>query len=169
MLSGETAAGQYPVETVTIMDAIIREAEKHYQRWGQNLRSSDEVASQADSLSITRAARELAHDRDVAAIAVFTETGQTALYMSKARPNVPILAFTPEARTYQKMEMFWGVHPFLVPFSTTVETMLAHVDSAIMAFSDLTPGQQVVLVSGFPVGLMREPNFALLHTIGSNI
>lgn len=169
MLSGETAAGQYPVETVTIMDAIVREAEKHYQRWGQNLRSSDEVASQADSLSITRAARELAHDRDVAAIAVFTETGQTALYMSKARPNVPILAFTPEVRTYQKMEMFWGVHPFLVPFSTTVETMLAHVDSAIMAFSDLTPGQQVVLVSGFPVGLMREPNFALLHTIGSNI
>ena len=57
--------------------------------------------------------------------------------------------------------------PFLVPFATTVETMLAHVETAMMASSDLTPGQQVVLISGFPVGMMREPNFALLYTIGS--
>lgn len=167
MLSGETAAGRYPVETVAMMDAIIREAEEHYNRWGHYLEFPDEVSHQTDALSLTRAARELAHDRDVAAIAVFTETGRTALYMSKARPRVPILAFTPERRTYQRLGMYWGVIPFLVPFSTTVEAMLAHVDAAILASSNLQPGQQVVLISGFPVGSMREPNFALLYTVGS--
>jgi pyruvate kinase len=169
MLSGETAAGKFPVESVAMMNAIIQEAEPHYGRWGLYQNFPDEVTNQNDALSITRAARELAHDRDVAAIAVFTETGRTALYMSKARPRVPILAFTPERTTYQRMGMLWGVVPFLVPFATTVETMLAHVETAIMASSNLRPGQQVVMISGFPVGAMREPNFALLYTIGSNL
>ncbi len=167
MLSGETAAGQYPVESITIMDAIVQEAEAHYDRWGIYQKFPDEVTAQTDALSITRAARELAHDRDVSAVAVFTETGRTALFMAKTRPNVPILAFTPEVRTFRRMGLFWGVTPFLVPFATTVETMLAHVETALLASSDLTPGQQVVLISGFPVGMMREPNFALLYTIGS--
>ncbi len=168
MLSGETAAGQYPVESVKMMDAIIREAETHYERWGHQMDFPDDVP-QTDALSITRAARELAHDRDVSAIAVFTETGRTAMYMSKARPRVPILAFTPERRTYQRLGLYWGVTPFLVPFATTVEAMLAHVDTAILAASNLTPGEQVVLISGFPVGTMREPNFALLYTVGSGL
>lgn len=167
MLSGETAAGKYPVESVRIMNAIIQEAENHYDRWGISRDFPTAVLTHTDALSITRAARELAHDRDVAAIAVFTETGRTALFMSKARPRVPILAFTPDKRTYQRMGLLWGVTPFLVPFATSVETMLAHVETAMLASSDLTPGEQVVLISGFPVGEMREPNFALLYTIGS--
>ncbi|RPJ39356.1 MAG: pyruvate kinase, partial [Chloroflexi bacterium] len=169
MLSGETAAGAYPVESIKTMDAIIREAEAHYNRWGVYKEFPSEVSSQTDALSITRAARELAHDRDVAAIAVFSETGRTALFMAKARPNVPILAFTPEPATYQRMGLYWGVTPYLVPFATTVETMLAHVETALLASSNLGPGQQIVLISGFPVGIMREPNIALLYTIGSNV
>jgi pyruvate kinase len=168
MLSGETASGEYPVESVAMMNAIVVEAEAHYERWGIYRRFPDEVSSQSDALSLTRAARELAQDRDVAAIAVFTEAGRTAMYMSKARPHVPILAFTPEVRTFQRMGLYWGVTPFLVPFATTVETMLAHVEAALLASSNLTPGQQVVLISGFPVGLMREPNFALLYTVGAS-
>lgn len=166
MLSGETASGKYPVKAVQMMHAIVCEAETHYDRWGTRKNFSLEVTLHTDALSITHAARELAHDRNVAAIAVFTETGRTALYMSKARPKVPILAFTPDKKTFQKLGLYWGVTPFLVPFSTTVETMLAHVETAMMASSKLTAGQQVVLISGFPVGQMREPNFALLHTIG---
>jgi pyruvate kinase len=80
-----------------------------------------------------------------------------------------LLAFTPERRTYQRLGLYWGVTPFLVPFATTVEAMLAHVDTAILAASNLTPGEQVVLISGFPVGTMREPNFALLYTVGSGL
>ncbi len=168
MLSGETAAGEYPVESVATMNAIALEAEAHYDRWGIYQNFPDEVSTQTDALSITRAARELAHDRDVAAVAVFTEAGRTALYMSKVRPKTQILAFTPDPRTFQRMGLYWGVTPFLVPFATTVETMLAHVEAALLASSNLTPGEQVVLISGFPVGVMREPNFALLYTIGSS-
>ena len=165
MLSGETASGAYPVEAVRMMDAIVRDAELHFDDWGHS-RDLPEDAIQSDSLSITSAARELAHDRDVAAIAVFTETGRTALYASKSRPRVPILAFSPVQQTFQRLGLYWGVTPFLVPYASTVEGMLAHVEAAAVASLVLSPGQQIVLISGFPVGAMRTPNFALLHTIG---
>lgn len=166
MLSGETASGSYPLESVRMMDAIVKDAELHFADWGHKRDLPDE-AIHSDALSITMAARELAHDRDVAAIAVFTETGRTALYASKSRPRVPILAFTPVQQTFQRLGMFWGVTPFLIPYASTVEGMLAHVEAAAVASLVLKHGQQIVLISGFPVGAMRTPNFALLHTIGN--
>lgn len=174
MLSGETAIGSYPVETVKMMAAIIRQAEANLASWGHwdgnlgedatGLVTMGEVTHD-DALSITRAARELAHDRDVAAIAVFTQTGRTAHLMAKARPRVPILAFTPARTTYQRLPMFWGVIPFLVPFATTLEAMLESVETAILSTTTIQPGEQVVLISGFPVGALCPPNLALLHTI----
>ena len=175
MLSGETAIGDYPVQTVEIMNAIIQKAEANLDRWGHwdgslGEAASDQVAlghvTHDDALSITRAARELADDRNVAAIAVFTQTGRTAHLMAKARPRAPILAFTPENSTYHQLPMLWGVIPYLVPFSDTLEKMLEVVENAIMTATPLQAGQQVVLISGFPVGAMRPPNIALLHTIG---
>ncbi len=91
---------------------------------------------------------------------------RTARLMSKARPDVPILAFTPEYRTYRTMGLYWGVTPMFVPFANTLETMIKHVETAIAATTDLQPGQQVILISGFPVGAYRQPNLALLHTLG---
>jgi pyruvate kinase len=168
MLSGETASGEYPVESVMMMDSIVREAESHYTDWG-NAQAFPEEPTREDAISMTRAARELAHDRNVGAIAVFTQTGHTALLMSKTRPRVPILAFTPIQETYQRLNMYWGVLPFLTPFASSVETMIAHVEKALVESTSLKPGQQVVLISGFPVGEFRLPNFALLHTIGEKV
>lgn len=168
MLSGETASGKYPVESVSMMDTIVCEAEHNMTDWGHCTIIPDELTTN-DAVSITRAARELAHDRNVAAIAVFTQTGHTGLLMAKARPNVPVMAFTPEQKVFQRLGLYWGVIPFLVPFASTVESMLEHVEAAIMSSTKIRPGQQVVLISGFPVGDFRLPNFALLHTIGSKI
>jgi len=165
MLSGETAAGKYPVESVQMMDSIVKQAEEHRKQWGKAVVDT-EFSQQTDSVSITRAARELANDRNVAAIIVFTQSGRTARLMSKARPDVPILAFTPEYRTYRTMGLYWGVTPMFVPFANTLETMIRHVETAIAATTDLQPGQQVILISGFPVGAYRQPNLALLHTLG---
>ena len=167
MLSAETAAGKYPVESIAMMASIVQEAESHYERWGHYETLPGNETVQSDAVSITRAARELAHDRDVAAIAVFTQSGITALYMSKARPRVPILAFTPVRQTFHRLGIYWGVEPFLVPFASTLETMLAHVESAMVASSEFNPGQQIVIITGFPVGIARVPNFAMLHTLGS--
>jgi pyruvate kinase len=166
MLSGETAAGKYPVESVRMMDSIVQRAESNLQRWGKTNFDS-ELPQQSDPVSITRAAKELAADRDVSAIVVFTQSGKTARLMSKARPPVPILAFTPEQSTFQQMSMYWGVTPILVPYADTLETMIKHVETAIVTATDLKSGEQVVLISGFPVGAFRQPNLALLYTLGS--
>ncbi len=89
MLSEETAAGDYPVESVVLMDRIVREAEDNYEQWGHG--QEPETEGYDDAAAITRAARELAKDRDVEAIAVFTRTGRTAILMSKVRPECQYL------------------------------------------------------------------------------
>jgi pyruvate kinase len=168
MLSAETASGNYPVEAVKMMDSIVREAEKHSGDWS-HCEEFPKEALKDDALSITKAARELAHDRNVTNIAVFTQTGKTALLMSKARPRVPILAFTPNERTLALSNLYWGVTPTLVPFANSLEEMVHSVDQALISRGNLKTGQQVVLISGFPVGAMRLPNLALLHTIGEKV
>jgi len=166
MLSGETAIGKYPVKVVKMMDAIICQAETHTSEWGPGETVISDDITHDDTLYITRAANELALDRDVSAIAVFTISGRTARMMSKARPCVPIFAFTPEKRTYQRMSLMWGVIPHLIPHAESVEAMIAHVEAAIISATTLKPGQEVVLIAGFPIGALRPANFALLHTIG---
>jgi len=86
--------------------------------------------------------------------------------MSKIRPRVPIMAFTPNPDTARQMAFLWGVRPQLVPFANSLEEMLDHVDAALMRSQVVQLGDQVVLVCGFPVGAVRPPNMALLHTVG---
>ncbi len=132
MLSAETAAGEYPVEAVTLMERIVRQAEAGFESWGhtQDIESDDHD----DAAALTRAARELAHDQDVAAVAVFTRMGRSALLMAKSRPRVPILAFTPEGCTYRRLALAWGVQPQIVPFVDTVEEMFQCSGSRLARF-----------------------------------
>jgi pyruvate kinase len=165
MLSAETATGAYAVESVAMMDRIVREAETHFNEWGHG--GAHGVAALDDAGSVAYAARELARDRDVAAIAVFTVAGNSAWAVSQARPEVPILALTPARETYQRLAFLWGVRPFFVPFVHSLEQMLASLESVAAASGTLRPGQQVVVVCSFPVGEVRPPNMALLHTLGA--
>lgn len=168
MLSAETASGQYPVESVKMMDSIIIEAEKHMAEWS-HMEGFPKAALKDDALAISNAAKTLAHDQDVSNIAVFTQSGKTALLMSKTRPRVPIIAFTPEPSTLSLMSLYWGVNPILVPFANSLEDMVRSVDNYLIKRKKLRIGEQVVLVSGFPVGAMRLPNLALLHSIGEKV
>lgn len=164
MLSAESASGKYPVEAVQMMDRIVREAETHFLEWG----SEQKVAGfeQNDAASMARAAQSLANDKNVTAVACFTTRGQTAWLMSKIRTRVPVMAFTPDRETWQRLAFLWGVRPQLVPFSNTLDEMLDHVDAELMKSDVVRLGDQVVLVCGFPVGAVRPPNMALLHTVG---
>jgi pyruvate kinase len=164
MLSAESAVGRFPVESVAMMDRIVREAEQYYSEWGRAPILSGELSGD-DAITTTRSAREMAQDQDVAGIAVFTKSGRTALYMSKVRPHVPVIAFTPDPRTYQRLAMLWGVSPRLVPFANSFEEMISHVDEAIQITNGFKAGQQVVLVASYPVGTGTTPNVALLHTL----
>lgn len=164
MLSAETASGEYPVNAVQMMDRIACEAESNFQEWGQDHRQA--VINGNDATSMARAATALALDRDVTAIAVFTVQGRTAWIMSKARPGVPILGFTPDQGTYTKLCFLWGTLPRLVPLVGSLEEMMTLIDGSIMKSGIVKSGEQVVLVCGFPVGSLRPPNMALLHTVG---
>lgn len=165
MLSAETASGKYPLEAVQMMDRIVREAESHFGEWGKEL-GALEGLEKSDAASMARGAQALANDRNVTAVACFTTQGQTAWLMSKIRPRVPIMAFTPEDSTYRRLAFLWGVRPQRVPFANSLEEMLGHVDAALMRSEVVQSGDQVVLVCGFPVGAVRPPNMALLHTVG---
>jgi pyruvate kinase len=164
MLSGETAVGTYPIQAIETMNNIIVDAETHIADWGLNA-DMDTDYSHDDASATTKAARSLAHDRAVAAIAVFTRSGRTAKLMAKARPSVPILAFTPDQSTYQQLSLFWGVHPHLVQLEENVEGMIRRVRDECLTSGAVKLGEQVVLVASLPVGAMGPPNFTLLHTI----
>jgi pyruvate kinase len=106
MLSGETAVGKYPIRTVEMMASIICSAESGMEKWGHHVDPGVPDMAYDDTYYITRAARELAHDRNVAAIAVFTKSGRTALLMSNSAPN-PIYALL-GAATFSRMALYWG-------------------------------------------------------------
>jgi pyruvate kinase len=169
MLSGETATGKYPVKAVEIMNAIALQAENVLDRWGHWTGSFEHVDGNDDTYFMTRAARELAHDRNVSAIAIFTKSGRTALLMSKTRPGVPILAFTPEQETYNRLSLYWGVTPHLVPHANSIEEMLTDVEELMLNNYPIQTGQQIILICGFPVQKIRATNLAILHTIGETL
>src|SRR5678816_4436673 len=113
-------------DRVRMMASIIREAEAHIDEWGR-WHGAHEITSD-DSVALARAACELAADRDVTAVAIFTLTGRNARIMSKARPRVPILAFTSNLKTFQRLPLLWGVTPYFIPQADTVEALsLIHI------------------------------------------
>ncbi|MCK6539595.1 MAG: pyruvate kinase, partial [Anaerolineales bacterium] len=164
MLSAETASGKYPVEAVQMMDRIVQEAEKHFLEWGTE--QAVLGFEQSDAASMARAAQALANDKNVAAVACFTTQGRTAWLMSKIRPRVPVMAFTPDLKTFRLLSFMWGVRPRKVDFANSLEEMLDYLDSAMLRSNVVKAGDQVVLVCGYPVGKVRPPNMALLHTVG---
>jgi len=165
MLSGETAIGKFPVETVSIMDRIIRQSEAAYREWG--FIQEQPGSGFQEETAIVRAARELSHARDVAAIAVFTFSGQSAYLMAKMRPQVPIMAFTPDEKVFQRLSFPWGVYPQQVSLVSSVEEMIKCVEIELISSGLVIPGQQVVLIFGYPLGARVIPNMALLHKIGT--
>ena len=133
------------------------------EEWGCCRESNERPAS--NSVNLARAARELVRGQDVAAIAVFTFAGREALDLSKVRPGVPILAFTPEPETYFRLALLWGVIPQLIPYTDTVEAMLAHIEAARIRNSPMHAGQQVVLVAGLSGRQVVPANLILVHTV----
>jgi pyruvate kinase len=168
MLSAETAVGQYPLQAVSMMDAIITQAEEHSAEWGRWNGLPEPEDHSDDTYYLTQAACQLARDRDVTALAAFTESGRTACMLSKERPVVPILACTPNLDTYQRMGLYWGVRPLLTRRVQNIEDMLASVESALLAAHVIQPGEQVVLTFGYPLDRAQPSNMALLHTVAAS-
>lgn len=146
MLSGETAVGKYPREAVQMMARIVCEAEAanlqplrpEHQRGGQ-LSISETICE-----SMAHAARDL----QVRAIAVFTETANTARILSKYRPAADIFGFTFSEAVHNRMNALWGVTPIRCPAELTVEAMAEFAEDQLRSLGALSPGDVFGLVAG---------------------
>jgi pyruvate kinase len=150
MLSAETAAGDYPLEAVTIMDKIIARVERD-PRWPELMRAEYPVED-ADADALVAAARRAAEAASTACLATFTTTGQTALRLARERPLQPTLALTPHLATARRLALAWGVEPRVVPELSDPED-LARVAVEQAVLTGLAgPGQRVLILAGLPMG-----------------
>ncbi|MEM9148781.1 MAG: pyruvate kinase [Pseudomonadota bacterium] len=114
MLSAESAAGDYPVEAVSMMDSIARNVESE-ALYRQIITAAREIDRQTVADAITAAAREVAESTQVKAICCFTHSGTTAILAARERPSVPIVALTPIMDTARRLSMVWGLHCVISP------------------------------------------------------
>jgi pyruvate kinase len=164
MLSAESAAGDYPVESVAMMDRIITRVEQD-PRWPELMRAEYPVED-ADADALVAAARRASESASTACICAFTTTGQTALRLSRERPLQPTLALTPNLATARRLALAWGVEPRVVPELSDPED-LARVAVEQALETGLAPrgGARVLILAGLPMGSPGAANILrLAHT-----
>jgi pyruvate kinase len=163
MLSAETASGRYPREAVAMMARIVVEAECNMGEFTQPRRRRDNQGlSVAETIceSIAHAAEDL----PMGAIAVFTESGNTARMISKFRPQAPIFAFTHVTSVVQRSNLFWGVHPVRCPHAPSTDEMVEVAEKELLSRGVLRPGSVLGVVAGTRQ-ISGSTNFMRLHTV----
>jgi pyruvate kinase len=147
MLSGETAAGKYPVQTVETMARIVLEAET------QNLVHPRPWAHTTDiSTGVAAAAVEAADRLGAAALIAYTESGRTARLISELRPKTPLFAFTPTHEIVRRMQLFWGVNGLVGPQLANTEKLIAWTKRMCGELKLAPKNSTVVIVAGQPSG-----------------
>ncbi len=167
MLSGETANGKYPVQTVQTMAKIAKRAEQD----AFSLQSYENViiADSADSTqAISHATCTTAEDLKAKAIITVTQIGTTALRISKFRPRVPIVAATPELKSYHQLALIWGVNPVLSRTQATTDNLFAHAIYCAKMNNFVKPGDTVVLTAGVPLGVSGGTNTLKVERVPQN-
>lgn len=161
MLSAETSAGKYPVEAASVMDRIAGETEINlrYRGYQELPPMANPTYAEVIADSAYRAGRYLG----VQAIVVFTSTGSTARLISRFRPPVPIYAFTPSEEAARQMSIIYGVTPILAPTTHSTDEMLHQMDSELQKRGYIKPNDQVVFVSGQPIGQPGSTNMLSIH------
>jgi len=162
MLSAETASGKYPVEAVSMMARIIEEAEASITEFPRpSMQEQLKVAETVAEL-VCHASREL----HMKLIAVFTHSGFTARLVSRYRPLVPIVAFSPEAETRRRMALIWGVLPRSIPNVKKVDGLAAVAEKRLLEERLVCKGDVIGIVAGTPMGIRGTTNFMKFHVIG---
>jgi pyruvate kinase len=162
MLSGETAAGSYPLESVVMMDRIIREAEASVTSLPRPARSNDLLISEAIAEAICYAAEEL----NLKAIAVFTESGSSAGLVSKYRPRAPIVAFSPVQEARRRLSLLWGVLPRTIKRVHDIDQLAKVAEARLTEEHLVKRGDIVGIIAGTPLGTTGSTNLMRLIRIG---
>jgi pyruvate kinase len=157
MLSGETAAGEYPYEAVNMMDRIVARVEQD-PGWRAIIEASRPDPEQSTPDAIAAAARQIAHTIGAAAICGFTESGGTALRAARERPEAPIIGLTPAEPTGRRLALVWGVHPVVTPHTHSMTETVTRATRIAVQEGFATPGQTVVVIAGVPFGIPGTTN-----------
>jgi pyruvate kinase len=166
MLSGESASGKYPIESVQMMSRIVEAAESAMRQSFPRSASGEAMKLPAEFPDVTcgvacRAAREAG----CSLIVAFTLTGTTARLLSRYRPTVPIIAFSPNQEVRRRLSLLWGVMPRVLEPMQETEAMVRRVEEELLARGLAKRGERVVIVFGAPVGQPGKINSMRLHTI----
>ena len=163
MLSGETAIGKYPVQTVQMMARIIEKAEASVELVPPIL-NLDASLSFPDAIGQAAAAVSTAVSPK--AIVAFTQSGSTARLISKRRPRTPIIAFTPSERICRRLCLCWGVEPRQITLIDDTDRMVAEVEARLLSEGNVRFGDTLVILAGAPITARAETNLLKLHRVG---
>jgi pyruvate kinase len=163
MLSGETAAGRYPLLSVQMLDRIVRDAEAAGER--ARPAAGPEAKPAAVNDVIASAACRAAEAAGAVAICCFTLSGTTARLLAHFRPPVPIVAFSPDQSIRRRLAFYWGVEPRVMEPVKNADLMAELVSERLLDERWVQPGDRVVLVHGSPLGLPGQTNSIRLHQI----
>jgi pyruvate kinase len=167
MLSAETAAGQYPVEAVQAMDRVCVEAEKEIEVSPASMRMTRQVGPIDESIAM--AAIYTANHLKVKAIAALTQSGSTALWMSRISTAVPIYALTPQVETRRKVTLFRGVYPInFKMFTHDPELLLREAEDELRRRGAVRDGDMIVLTIGEPIGKSGGTNTMKIVKVGEH-
>jgi len=164
MLSGETAVGKYPVETVRIMKSIVKEAEEDFD-YIAFFEQHTKMQYKDIPSAVTLASVKTAYTLDAKAIFAFTRGGSTARLVSRLRPHMAIIALTPVEKTYQQLALYWGVTPVLCKECQDVEEAFKEVTGYALAHHNICYGDLVVMTSGSPFWVSGTTNTLRVEVI----
>ena len=162
MLSAESAAGDWPVEAVAMMDAIARSVEAD-PGYSARLHFTETKADPTTADALAEAARDIAVTVDARAIICFTTSGSTARRISRERPSVPLLVLTPRAQTARRLGLLWGVHAVTTRDVHDFEEMVAKSRRMALRHGLAKGGDRVIMLAGVPFGTPGSTN--VLHVV----
>src|SRR6266436_2055995 len=163
MLSAETASGKYPIEAVSMMARIIEEAEASIQEYPRPTTAQEQLkVAETVAELVCHASSEL----HMKLIAVFTHSGFTARLVSRYRPLVPIVAFSPEAATRRRMSLYWGVTSRHISDIKKIDGLADLAEKRLLEERLVKKGDVIGIVAGTPMGIRGTTNFMKFHVIG---
>ncbi len=170
MLSGETAAGKYPLEAVCAMAKIAEQAERdQFEIFGkEKLGIKYEMDASDTTNALCDAACTTARDLNAAAIISVTKSGQTARRMSKFRPEFPIVAATPSEKTFHQLSLSWGVYPVLALYQNSYDNLIIHAVDCAKQIDIVKSDDVVVIAAGLPLDTPGSTNMLRIETVKGN-
>ncbi len=167
MLSGETAAGKYPVRAVEVMDEIIRSVEGQRRGLGGQEAANEGIhTDQRITEAISFTAVKLAEDVEANALCCLTHSGATARAIARHRPEMPIYAFTDDPRVVGKLALIWGTEGIAIPVQEHTDDGISAVHLGLLRRGLASPGDRIVVTAGLPLPVKGLTNMVHVSTLG---